>query len=254
MSDEATNTAMGTPVAPAIQPAPVAPTQVPTPVSPPTPPPAPAGRPKLQLSNDDLNERLRRAKSSALKELFGTDDVAKLRQLKTRAEELERTAEEQKRAQMSEIERMKYDLDRQKQFNAQLQDKLRRVSEREVVREQQKEVERIATRHVNPLYVEEAALAFARDIAAKNPREVARMTEKDIAKWFQKYVERKPAFAASPNARKVKTLAGARTPAPRPHQPANAQTNGGKSFKPGQANSMSREEARQEAGKLGYHW
>ena len=223
-------------------------------VTPATPPPATPAK-RLQLSNEELNERLRRAKASALRDVFGTDDATAIRSRLQKAEELERTAEEQKRAQMTELDRMKYDLQRARQEALRYRSELVTAQEREVVREQQGIVERIATRHINPLYVEEASVVFARELAAKDPREVARWTEKDIARWFQKYCERKPALAASPNARRVQRApAGADRPAPRPHAPANPQTNSGKTFKPGMNNSMSREEARTEAKKLGYHW
>jgi len=241
----------------------VGPTTSPSPPPAPTQPTQPAvapsrqsgGSKRLQLSTEELNERLRRAKAAALRDVFGTDDAAAIRERLRKAEELEKQAEAARLAQMSEIERMKYERDRARQEAIRYRSELAQAKEREIVREQQSFVERIASRHVNPLYLEEAAIAFARDIAQRDPREVARYTEKDVARWFQRYVERKPALAASPNARRQqRTPAGAATPPPRPQNQASPQTNGGKTFKPGLPNSMTREEARAEARRLGYQW
>lgn len=262
--------AVGTPTAPPAAPAvpaapaaaggpPASPGATPAPAAPAAAPGSPAGSPgaakRLQLSTEELNDRLRRAKATALRDVFGTDDAAAIREKLRKAEELEKQAEAARVAQMTEIERMKYERDRARQEAVRYRSELVQAQEREVVREQQSFVERIATRHVNQLYVEEAAIAFARDIAQRDPREVARYTEKDVARWFQRYIERKPALAASPNARRQQRApAGAATPPPRPQGPSSSQTNGGKSFKPGMPNSMSREEARAEAKRLGYNW
>jgi hypothetical protein len=211
---------------------------------------------RVQMTPSELNDRIARAKAAAFRDVFGTDDVTTLRAKMQRAEELEQQAEAARLSQMSEIERAKHEADRARQEAARYRTELVRSRERETVREQQSVVERLAARHVNPLYLEEASVAFARDIASRDPKEVARMGEKDITAWFQGYVKRKPAFASSPNARRSEVRpAGAQTPPPRPTTPANGtQVNGSKTFRPGLSNSMSREEAKAEARRLGYSW
>jgi hypothetical protein len=122
------------------------------------------------------------------------------------------------------------------------------------VREQQSYVERIAGRHINPLYVGDAAFLFAKHLRDNvDPRDAAKMTERDVQKWFADFVKRRPAFAASPAARRQERApVGAGTPPPpRPRAPAGTTTTVTKTFKPGQANSMSPAEARAELRKRG---
>lgn len=212
---------------------------------------------KLSLTQQDFNERIKRAKTSAFKEAFGTDDIETIRQKLARAEELEQQAQEAKLARMNEMERLRYERQQDRQRMLQYRSQIEEMREREVVRDQQSFVERVASRHVDPMYMEEASIAFAREVAKADPREVARWTERDVSRWFAGYVQKKPAFAASPNARRVeKRVASAPTPPPRPQRPATptGNANPSKTFKPGQANSMSREEARAEAKRLGYSW
>lgn len=212
---------------------------------------------KLSLTQQDFNDRIKRAKTSAFKEAFGTDDIESIRQKIARAEELEQQAEEARVARMDEIQRAKYEAQRAKREAIQYRSQIEQMREREVVRDQQSFVERVASRHVDPMYMEEASIAFAREVAKADPREVARWTERDVSRWFAGYVAKKPAFAASPNARRVeKRVASAPTPPPRPQRPATptGNSNPSKTFKPGQVNSMSREEARAEAKRLGYSW
>jgi hypothetical protein len=212
---------------------------------------------KLSLSQQDFNERIKRAKTSAFKDAFGTDDVDSIKQRLARAEELEKQAEEARVARMNEVQRAKYEAQRARREAEQFRTEVAQMREREVVRDQQSFVERVASRHVNPMYMEEASIAFAREVANADPREVARWTEKDVSRWFASYVAKKPAFAASPNARKIeKKIASAPTPPPRPQRPGTSSVNAtpSKTFKPGQPNSMTREEARAEAKRRGYTW
>lgn len=211
---------------------------------------------RVQLSTSELNDRIARAKSAAFRDVFGTDDISEIRSKIQKAEELEKQAEAARLAQMSEIERAKHEAEKARNEAAKYRNELARTREREVVREQQSIIERVAARHVDQNYLEEASLAFARDISNRDPKEVARFGEKDIAKWFQNYVARKPAFAASPKTRRSEVkAASAPTPPPRPATPSNSSTaNTAKSFHPGRANSMSSAEAKAEARRLGYSW
>lgn len=216
-------------------------------------------QPRLTLTNDELRDRLARAKASALKDVFGTDDAAAIRERLAKAEALEKQAEEQKRAQMTEQQRMQHDLARAKAERDRYRNELAQAQEREIVREQTSFVERVAAKHVNPNALEEASLAFARKVAMTDPKIVAKWTERDIDAWFKRYVSEKPFMAASaaapaPPKRVERRPAGAASPPPRPSSPSGPATNGAKSLRPGQPNSMSREEARAEARRRGYSW
>lgn len=222
--------------------------------------PKPGTRTTIQMDEAALNERLARAKRQALIETFGTDDPAQIKALKDKAATLEKEAEERKRAAMSETERLKHDLAMERQARQRVRAELEQVRERQVVQEQQQVVERIASRHVAPQYVQDAAFLFAKHLRDNvAPADLVKMTDKDIGKWFQTFVNRRPAFSASATTRtRPRAPAGAPAPAPRPQAPQPAvkpdATMNGKSLKPGQPNSMTREEARAFARKSGYSW
>lgn len=80
--------------------------------APPTPPPAAAPQVPVVSTGaaadpDWLHERLERAKKSALKEALGIGDAKEVKDRLARLGELEKQAEEAKKAQMSEVERLK---------------------------------------------------------------------------------------------------------------------------------------------------
>jgi len=225
----------------------------------------PGGKPqqRLTLSNDDLKERIRRAQSSVLKDLLGTDDPNAIRERLAKAAELEKQAETAKVAAMTEQQKVQHQLAKVTAERDRFRTELVSTQEREVVRGQSAFVERLAGAHVHPEAIEEASLAFARHVSTADPKVVAKYTEKDVGAWFRKYVEKKPfmakaaagAPAAAPPARRtVERPAGANRPPPRPTAPASSQTNGGKTFRPGQPNSMSRAEAKEAARGRGYNW
>lgn len=212
------------------------------------------------LSSDDLKDRIRRAQSSVLKELLGTDDATAIRERLAKVDAIEKQAEEAKRAQMTETQKMQHDIVKARGERDRYRTELAMAQEREVMREQSVFVERIAGGHVNPAALEEASVAFARAVSKTDPKIVAKWTERDINTWFKSYVARKPfmgrtaAPSAEPQRRVVERPGGAMRPAPRPTAPASSQANGGKTFRPGQPNSMTRAESREEAKRRGYNW
>lgn len=211
-----------------------------------------AGSPKLVLTQEQLNERLDRARRSALSSLFGDESPEKIKERLQRADALEKEAEDRRRAAMSAEERLKHDLARARQETLRARAEAATVREKQVVAEQQTHIERIASRHVAPQYVQDATFLFAKHLRdVVTPEQLDKLTDRDIAKWFQAFVARKPAFAASATTR-TRVAAGAPTPVPRPRAPASESTNGAKSLRPGLQNSMTREEARAHMRKLGY--
>lgn len=234
-----------------------------TPASGETPDKGASGGKRLTLTPSDMRARLDRARSAELKELFGTDDRAAIKQRLQQIADLERQAEEQKRAQMTEQQRLQADLAKAQAERDRYRSELVMAQEREVVRQQGSFVEGIASRHVNSAALEEASLAFARHVSKTDPMVVARWTEKEVEAWFKGYVERKPFMAKGsatsqqqqpPPRRVERRAAGAASPPPRPSAPSGSAGAGGKTIRPGQPNSMTREEARAEARGRGYSW
>lgn len=233
-----------------------------TPATGETPDKGASGGKRLTLTPSDMRARLDRARSAELKELFGTDDRAAIKQRLQQIADLERQAEEQKRAQMTEQQRLQADLAKAQAERDRYRSELVMAQEREVVRQQGSFVEGIASRHVNSAALEEASLAFARHVSKTDPKVVARWTEKEVDAWFKGYVDRKPFMAKGatsqqqqpPPRRVERRAAGAASPPPRPSAPSGSAGAGGKTIRPGQPNSMTREEARAEARGRGYSW
>lgn len=258
---------VGTTTGESFMPAPAAPSGAPTTAAPASPPaPAPSATPgapgkRVTLAQDDLKDRISRAKSQALKDVFGTDNAEEIRTRLAKTEALEQQAEMAKRAAMSEQQKLQHDLTKSRAERDRYRTELAMAQEREVVREQGSFVERIAVKHVNPQALDEASLAFARKVATTDPKIVAKWSERNIDEWFKKYVTDKPFMAktsAAPTAaaprRIERAVGGATRPAPRPASPASGSANGGKTFRPGQPNSMSKEESRAEMKRRGYSY
>lgn len=217
---------------------------------------APAAPRRVTMAEDDFKGRLARAKRQALADLLGTDDAEAIKAKLARAEALEKEADERKRAEMSEVERLQHDLARQRQVALRAQAEARALREQQEIREQQRAVETIAARHVAGKFVGMASRELREHLRSLDPKAVDGWTEKDIAKWFQAFAAKQPEIAASARTR-TKAPIGASTQAPRPATDlpsSTAGTNGGKTFRPGQSNSMTRAEARESARKLGYTW
>lgn len=234
-----------------------------TPAAPAAGKPGAKSQQRLTLTNEDMKERIRRAQSSVLKDLLGTDDPVAIRERLAKAAELEKQAEAAKVAAMTEQQKVQHELTKLKAERDRYRTELATTQEREVVRGQSVFVERLAGAHVHPEAIEEASLAFARHVSVTDPKVVAKYTEADVSKWFRQYVAKKPFMAkaaagtppaAAPARRVVERPAGARGPAPRPTAPATSGTSGAKTFRPGQSNSMSRAEAKEAARARGYNW
>ena len=254
------NNAVGTSTGQPIVAEPAAPPAAPAaPAAPPAAPAAPAAKRTIQMSQDDFNERLTRAKKKTLIDIFGTDDVAAIKAAQAEAKALREEKEKNRLAQMSEIDRAKAVAKKAQDEALRYRNELAAMQEREIVREQQSVVQRIAERYIDPTMVEDAAFIFGKYLRDNVPEEkLAKWTERDIASWFQNYAKKKPAYARKPGTgaprRVERQPAGSAQPAPAPRTPSSTQTNGVKDLRPGGPNSLSRAEARQEAAKLGYRW
>jgi hypothetical protein len=206
-----------------------------------------------------LNERLARAKRQGLIDTFGTADADAIKAKLAKADALEAEAEARKREQMTEVDRLKHDLAAAQQTAQRARAEASTIRERQMVQEQQGVVERIASKHVAGAYVQDAAFLFAKHLRDNvQAEDLAKYTEKDIAKWFQTFAARRPAFAVTQTRTRTRAPVGSPAPAPRPNAPASALNappgGGGRTMKPGQPNSMTREEARAEARKNGFTW
>jgi hypothetical protein len=82
------------------------------------------------------------------------------------------------------------------------------------------------------------------------------LKDKDIDKWFAGYLKENPEYAKEAVKEEVKKepLTNGQRDVDRPTPDKGGAAGGGKSFKPGQQNSMNPQEAVAEGRKLGYSW
>lgn len=237
------------------QPAAAAPPAAPAPAV-----PAATGGKRVTMEESDFKDRIARAKRQALIDIHGTDDADAIRAKLAKADTLEKDADERKRAQMSEVERLQHDLARERQRAVAAATEARALREHQEIREQQTVIENIASRHVAPKYVGMASRELREHLRSLDSKVVDGWTDREIAKWFQTFATKQPEIAASASQRqRQRAPVGATTPTPRPATnqstpTSSAGTNGGKTFRPGQPNSMTRAEAREAARKQGFTW
>lgn len=209
---------------------------------------------KLVLTKDQLDDRLERARRAALAKALGSDDVEALKAKLKRAEELEKEAEKARLERMSEIERAKEEARLAKARADAVTRALEAERERRMVEIQDRGVTRLAMRYINPRYVTEAKLAFARAVRQMGAEKAATLDDAAAARWFAKYAAERKEIAAA--ARKAsRRPAGAANQAPRPPSGQSAGTTSAAArFSPTGPNALSARDARREAAKLGYRW
>ena len=251
---------------------------------PPNPDPPPNGAPPEQprpyvradqLPEDALKARLEQAKrvaaqearAAAFKEL-GIEDPDKFRS------ERERTD--------AELKRYKADVDRLTAENAQLRQQLNELQESQVFSKQEQVVDSIASKYVRPRLVRAARIEFAvhmNELAKTDPKAVDEYTDRDVERWFKKLASdpdwaipktpEAPAAGAAgapgaapgkgqeapkpPERRAEPVRRPAGSPPPRQGTPKPVVNGAGaeKTLKPGQKNSMTRQEVAEHMRKNG---
>jgi len=199
---------------------------------------------------------------------LGIKDLAAFKtQRQQEAAELERlkkAEEEQKRAQMSEVERLTTDLKTAQEALAAAQQRIAELENAQVAQEQGAIVRRAASKYVDESAVDLAEYHFkqhVRQIEKDDPKQLETMGERDVERWMQKWVEKRPKFAITdtstretktepkppiapakkPEVRRPIGKPGVTRPAPAPAPIAPGTVNG-KDVRPGRANSMNKAE------------
>lgn len=201
---------------------------------------------------------------------------------KTQLEEyakLKADREEADRQAMSEAERMKADLEASQRTVDELKARIHEMETGQAVSRQTEELKGMAAKYVDPTMMEDALFHFQRYVNKLDPKEVKRLTPRAIDRWFAKFVDERPRFKLEPpqaggdpalgtaavgvkgadspgpspativapkaTVRRVpiSTSAAPKGGAPKaaPAKPA-AGTVAGKTVRPGQSNSMSKQE------------
>jgi len=161
----------------------------------------------LEFKKSTFKSRLdRHASATMAKKLqeLGVDSIDAAKEKLARLEAYEKAQEEQRLAEMSEVDRIKT-MYEQTQTE---RDEWRRQYEQMVESQQTQAVENtvmgVASKFVDPSYMEEANAAFQRHVNATPESAIGDDVMAFTEAWFRDYVERKPAFK----------LAGAPPPPP----------------------------------------
>jgi hypothetical protein len=192
----------------------------------PVPDPAPQQQddPEIKLTTKQLNARLERSRSSALKEVWGTDNVDEIRAKQTRLKELEDQEEATKRAQMTEIERHKADAAAAKAAQAAAEEQLAEVRFAGIVSD-------------NCAKLGITNLNYAKYLAASRADALPEGQQLDVEQFLKEQLDDPQVKAALGLSAPVKVIdkpvdtspAGGKPPAPPP--PAGGVPAGGKAVK-----------------------
>lgn len=239
-------------------------------------PPAPTvlGRGGNQVPPESVAARIERERRRILREEYGTDDMARVAQIRDqRKSEAERfkalsSAEEaRQREAMTAQQRLEADLAKERERAAALETQIQGLKEAQVIDRQTAQLSEIASKYIDPSLSEWALSKFQRHLREMPVEQIKRLTPRAIERWFSKFAEDNPRArkelpgatktpdqvpakvepAAAPSPRRVPL---ATTPAraggaPKPRAPGGPTpggTVGGKTLKPGQPNSMTRAE------------
>ena len=223
----------------------------------------PADADLIEMSSKTLKSRLNAAKKSEVKALFQKFDVKSAEELATkfaRLKELETADEVRKREDMTATEKLESDLKKERELRLDSDRRAMRVTENYVIDKQETRISKIASKFIDPEYVEEILPKFAVHLRKHfDEEQLKTITDKDIGEWFKEYATKKPKLARESSTTKTKIPLnnGARA-ADRPRAgDGGGNTSGrsnGRSFAPSSENPMDRNEARAEAAKLGFRW
>ena len=210
----------------------------------------PAPGKEWTLSQAALDKRIARAKSSALKETFGTDDPAKIKQRLAKADELEKKQEESRRNQLDEQARLKEDIAKEPTLREAAEAKAPAAEERANYNEAHREVVDVAAPLIKKKFLKHAIADFREHLEELGDSKVTKLAEDYPAKWFASYVKENPEVSVASGTETTKTetttktkpltTGGTREEKPAPGPSGTTQI---KTFAPGKPNSMTKEEA-----------
>jgi len=214
----------------------------------------------IELSSKALKTRLNAAKKSEVRELFAKFGVKNADELDAkfkRLKELETEDEKRKRNDMTATQKLEADLKQERKLRVDADRRALQVTENYVIDKQENRVTKLASKYIDPDYVEEILPKFASHLRKNYDEEQLKaITDEDIGGWFKEYATKKPKLARESKKTKIPLTNGARTAA-RPTSGDSGARSGnadGRSFAPSSANAMTRQEARTEAAKLGFRW
>ncbi len=208
-----------------------------------------------QLSKKALESRLARHTKRQLRERFGTDDLDSiskdLKELKVLRDEKEET----RKAQLSKEERLQ---EEKKAADARAQaaeEKATKLEDERDIGQVGDRYARLAKDHINPKFLEKRAhrealfSELATDLHTKTGGDATKITNKMVSDFWANYVKENPEFSAKPSTVvEVPVNTGTRQAGPTGTTGNVDGAAAGKTARPGQPNSMTKEEIKKAHG------
>ena len=211
----------------------------------------------------------REARAAAFKEL-GIADPAEFKKTyeaqQAKLKLLEEEEEKRKREAMTREEQLAADLAKEKAAREAAEMRARELEESTVTAQQEVVVERVSRKYIDPEmygYARADFIAHVNELAKTNPKALEEMDERAVDRFFRDLAKRKPKLAAEARDDKrpaVPTVRKPITSGPAPRQappPPVVKTRTpdvgaqGKTVRPGQPNSMTKQELRAHLASKG---
>lgn len=240
-----------------------------------------------EMSGEAISARVERANKKQLREIFGTDDPDQIKAIVAKGKEsgTVRTPAEQEefdRLKRQESARTRARLTQQQRSDADIKTKDARILELEgqitrrdqdvAVSEQDSVINEAAQGHIEPglmRHVRRDLAAHLTELQTSNPAAFAKFGPRQLGRYFERYAVDNPSFAVkaaqeegsapapatpskpAPVKRQVTTTKTHARP-PAPSAPDGPGSFNGKVVKPGQPNSMNKQELREYAKTQGH--
>jgi hypothetical protein len=147
------------------------------------------------IKGSDFKARMDRANKSFLKKL-GVESKEELETKLTKYNEMEKQLETQRRATMSEQEKLREDLERERKARTHYQNKLQMERDRAAISKEEKRVYLAASKFINPKLIPAAADKYKKYLKQNyTPKQIDRLTEKNMVEFFNRFVKKNPEFS-----------------------------------------------------------
>lgn len=219
----------------------------------------------IEMSPKALKSRLDRFTKKQIKERFGVEDFDAVKTQLDRLADYERKEEEQRLAQLTEVDRLKEQLAQAHQARERAETRAQELHETQVVAAEDRRIKGIADKYIKPKGFKIAISELASFLNGCSEDDL-RSPDELIDNWFQKFVKEDwPEFskdygaqapvapqAPAPPPRAIPLSNGAHVERPSTQHPSGQVLQ--KTAAPGKSNSMSETEVREYKRQNGLHW
>lgn len=147
----------------------------------------------FEISPSAFKKRLERHGKAQLKQLFGTDNVEEIMEMKRQNEEFKAKQEADRLAQMTESERYRTQMEQEKANAAHWKTQYETYVETQALREQDQQMTKLASAYVNPKCMNYMMMEFATHLQGVEESEIGEPAAYADA-WFKSYITANPEF------------------------------------------------------------